>query len=226
MYMTKATVTETVTACALARSGFYGAHQALWRLFGGADGAPRDFLFRRMDGSGLEYLVVSHRRPGNGAGFGVRTREYDPALRAGDLLRFSLRANPVRVVTDERGVKRRVDVVMHARHELLRQGVPEDGLPQRPLLAQQAGCDWLLARGEALGLEFLSQTLRADGYMQHDMRLGPSVPRKRAIRFSALDYQGVARVADAERVRAALFNGVGKAKAFGCGLLLVRRCSG
>ncbi|MEA2080768.1 MAG: type I-E CRISPR-associated protein Cas6/Cse3/CasE [Pseudomonadota bacterium] len=42
------------------------------------------------------------------------------------------------------------------------------------------------------------------------------------INFSTLDYSGLLTVTDPELFKAALFQGIGPAKAFGCGLLLVR----
>jgi CRISPR system Cascade subunit CasE len=43
------------------------------------------------------------------------------------------------------------------------------------------------------------------------------------IEFSALDLSGVLEVQDGEPFLAALLSGFGKAKAFGCGLMLIRR---
>ena len=63
------------------------------------------------------------------------------------------------------------------------------------------------------------------GYCQHALRPGrwrETGERHKAIQFSSLDYQGVAEVVDPEALRKALFEGVGHAKSFGCGLLLVR----
>jgi len=43
------------------------------------------------------------------------------------------------------------------------------------------------------------------------------------LRFSTVDFSGELVVTDTERFANALLGGVGRAKAFGCGLLLVRR---
>ncbi len=47
-------------------------------------------------------------------------------------------------------------------------------------------------------------------------------PRKKDIRFSSVDYSGVLDVVDIELIRKALFEGIGHAKAFGYGLMLIR----
>ncbi len=41
--------------------------------------------------------------------------------------------------------------------------------------------------------------------------------------FSAVDFTGVLTVADVDLFKVALFNGIGRSKAFGCGMLLIRR---
>jgi CRISPR system Cascade subunit CasE len=38
-----------------------------------------------------------------------------------------------------------------------------------------------------------------------------------------LDFEGRLKIVDADRFKQALFEGIGSAKAFGCGLMLVRR---
>jgi CRISPR system Cascade subunit CasE len=47
--------------------------------------------------------------------------------------------------------------------------------------------------------------------------------RDHLIRFSAVDFSGELLVTDPKLFQQALFDGLGHAKAFGCGLLLVRR---
>ena len=58
-------------------------------------------------------------------------------------------------------------------------------------------------------------SLRVEGYAQHRGKGGE-------LRISTVDFSGYLQVGDAEALRQALFAGVGHAKAFGCGLLLVR----
>lgn len=53
------------------------------------------------------------------------------------------------------------------------------------------------------------------GWLMSDW-LDPSVP---------VDFEGELQVTDLKRFTPILFNGIDPAKAFGCGLLLVRRCT-
>jgi CRISPR system Cascade subunit CasE len=94
--------------------------------------------------------------------------------------------------------------------------------------ADAAAQQWFLKQAPHWGLEVLERenlfslepepALDWNAYTQHRMRR-----KEQELAFSSLDYQGLARVTDPERLAAALTNGVGRAKAFGCGLLLVRR---
>lgn len=61
--------------------------------------------------------------------------------------------------------------------------------------------------------------LRVDGYRQHRIERRGQAP----ISLSTVDLSGTLSVTDAERFNRALLAGVGRAKAFGCGRLLVRR---
>lgn len=204
--------------------GAYETHQWLWRFMPAPPGTARRFLFRRRDVDGLpRFYVVSEREPvAPTAHWQVHSKPYAPELTAGDYLAFDLRANPVVTTRNAAGRAARHDVVMQAKTQLLK----ERGLsrwaewvtPDRPLLPDlvQTSCrDWLLKRSDALGATLDVESLRVEGYEQHRGKAGE-------LRFSTVDFSGHIEVRDASALRQALFTGVGHAKAFGCGLLLVR----
>jgi CRISPR system Cascade subunit CasE len=58
-----------------------------------------------------------------------------------------------------------------------------------------------------------------DGYIQHRF-VKPK--KKQMVQISTLDFTGLLTVTDPERFTTALFNGIGPAKGFGCGLMMVR----
>ncbi len=204
--------------------GAYAEHQWLWRFLPAPLGTPRSFLFRRRDADGLpRFYVVSDREPTPPSPhWSVHTKPYRPDLPVGQWLQFELRANPVVTRPNAHGKASRHDVVMQEKTRLLK----ERGLthwaewttPDRPPLAdlvQRCGAAWLQARSERLGVGFDGETLRADGYEQHH-------GKGDKLRISTIDFTGQLRVTDPQALRSALFGGVGHAKAFGCGLLLVR----
>lgn len=201
----------------------YTEHQWLWRFFPTPEGEPRDFLFRRADVDGMpRYYVVSARKPVVASdGWDVQVRDYAPRLEEGTRLRFDLRANPV--ITHKRdGKSKRDDVVMHAKRRLLdERGLRrwEDWQGQdKPLLydlVRDACADWLKSRAHKSGFAVDESGLRVDGYLQHAEKRG-------LLRFSTVDYSGTLAVTDPARFGETLLTGIGHAKAFGCGLLLVR----
>jgi CRISPR system Cascade subunit CasE len=201
----------------------YADHQVIWRLLSQADDEPRSFLFRREQlGHWPVFYVLSEREPvDSDPAWQVATKPFAPKLAAGVRLGFVLRANPVRTrkASSDPADKRRYrdDVVMQEKRREAREAEAAEH-PSQAELIQRVGPGWLADRAERNG--FALEAVHVDDYRQHRLvKRG----QDQAIRFSTLDYQGVLRVLDAERFLAALGNGIGPAKAFGCGLLLVRR---
>ena len=204
--------------------GAYGEHQWLWRFFPAADGSARDFLFRRSDLGDVPRFYVLSRRPPlrTSSAWNVQTRDYAPRLEIGERLQFDLRANPVVTVTRD-GKSKRHDVVMQEKKRLLSEcGLARwddwhgDGRPDLYALARETCGNWLVERGKRLGFEVDGNSLAVESYQQHK-------GKKETLRFSTVDFSGTLAVTDPDALSGALFNGIGHAKAFGCGLLLVRR---
>ena len=221
MFMSRLRLTGSEAKRLLA-GGEYKHHQALWALFSDSPERRRDFIYRRMESEpGLAFLVVSERPPSDPLGnWRVETKEYAPALSIGDRLRFSLRANPVRTGRNAEGKQARFDVVMDRKKSLREQGLAADEMPSQAAIAQEAGTEWLKVRQEKLGFEVSLEGLRADGYRILEMPRGRG---KGKVRIATLDFEGVCSVRDPDRMWKALINGIGPAKAFGCGLLLIKR---
>ena len=213
-------------------SGPYAEHQWLWRFFPAEAGSPRDFLFHRREVAGRpRYYGVSVRAPhSDDPSWLVQTQSYAPRVAAGMRLGFELRANPVvsRRVDGKHG---RHDVVMDAKRRMLAERglsrwvewkpdrIAADGQPDpRPQLYElvQINCSaWLEARAEAGGFAIDPACLVADAYQQQAGKQGQ-------LHFSTVDFRGELTVIDPDRFSATLRQGIGPAKAFGCGLLLVR----
>jgi CRISPR system Cascade subunit CasE len=196
------------------------AHRLLWTLFADDLARNRDFLWREMDGERLDrlaFLILSARPPEDRLGLFELDppKPWVPALRPSDRPGYALRANPV-VTTraEERRHGTRHDVVMHRLH-----AVPgaERGAA-RPELIAEAGRAWLAAQGERHGFTLLGAP-RVDGYVQR------CIPREAGppVRFSTLNLEGVLEITDPQAFVAAVLRGFGKAKAWGCGLMLIRR---
>jgi CRISPR system Cascade subunit CasE len=200
----------------------YGQHQALWKLFN-VDKSERngrvEFLFRCDENGGLPvFYLLSRRKPSDHSStWLVESKRLDPDIRVDDRLAFKLRVNPVISKPVEAGKRgKRHDVVMDAKVRLGWKEIPIGRRPPLAEIVQEAGEKWLCSRQERLGAK-IEKNLRADGYRTW-RRQG-----SRGIELATLDFEGSLRITNAECFLQAMFEGIGPAKAFGCGLLLVRR---
>lgn len=222
MMITRARLSRTAGAQgSLAKVLLEGAvgdrnHGLVWSLFSKADNAKRDFLYRQIEPGA--FIVVSDQPPQDPHGLWVlEPKTYEPQLVAGDRLSFALRANPT-IAVPQPGQKRgmRVDVIMHAKSKLDRSQRASFSADE----ARTVALDWLAKRGPAIGATFDFEHCDATGYQQ--VRI-PRRGRGAPIEFSEIEFAGLLTVTDPEKFTSALFNGLGKARAYGCGLMLVRR---
>ncbi len=218
MYLSRLTLTEHPDLGTIVQrlGDAYREHQMLWELFEPDADAARDFLYRREIRQGRpRYFLLSRRPPVNTLGLWHidPPKPFAPRLKPGQRLLFSLRVNPV--VTRN---GRRHDIVMDRKHRMGWKNMPPADRPPLQQVIQEAGSDWLRQRAARHGFEIDPGLLRVEGYQQHQTRRG-----KRLIRFSTLDFTGLLRVTDPEAFGQTLETGIGPAKAFGCGLMLIRR---
>ena len=196
---------------------FYRQHQALWKMFAHYTDERPKFLFRREpDRNGLPiFLVLSNLPPKDTPLWVAQTKEYDPKLKAGDRLAFSVHLNPIISARDpETGKLRKHDIVMHYKHQMREAG--ED--PNTVDLVQEAVSEWLQNREGRLGCHFNPKSLAAFGYRQQQAR-----KKKYRIQLSTVDVSGILEVTDPDAFRDTLTLGIGSARGLGCGLLLVKR---
>ncbi len=187
-------------------------HRLIWAAFAGDPDAPRDFLWREMGQGG--FLVLSTRQPGPSPLFDPpEVSAFAPALVPGDRLAFVLRANATRTVSETDGRKRHRDVVMEALAPVARDQRAE----ARMELAQSAGSDWLAGQGARAGFAVVCADVTAYRVLE------PPGQGRRRPRFGVLDLEGVIEVTDPAAFLPRLVQGFGRAKAFGCGLMLIRR---
>ena len=194
-------------------------HHLVWSLFSDGPDRKRDFLWREVNTG--EFLVLSTRPPENRHFlFDVNSPKlFTPQLREGQRLRFSLRANPiVRSLEkdDPRAKRQKHDVVMHSLRHVPR-GKRAD---ERRKVIQQAGYAWLLRQAAQAGFDVKEKDLLADHYRQHRITRSNG---ERSLTFSSLDFDGVLTVSSPTQLLTSIKKGFGSAKAFGCGLMLIRK---
>lgn len=185
-------------------------HRLIWAAFADTPDRSRDFLWRD-DGKG-SFFTLSARPPLTNDLFEADVKPFAPALQPGDRLEFTLRANATR---DRKG-KGRVDVVMDALHAV----DPADRADQRMDIAQREGAAWLARQGETAGF----RTVQVD-VGDYSVAALPSHKgrRKGQPQFGILDLSGVLQVTDPAAFLVKLSSGFGRARGFGCGLMLIRR---
>ena len=193
-------------------------HHLVWSLFADVPDRQRDFLWREMAQG--TFLILSARKPQDHHALFVvdEPKRFAPVLTPGDQLRFSLRANPVvRRRRDTLGLSStKHDVVMDA----LRALPSGERANHRQSAIREQGFGWLQRQGKRAGFEVRIDDVQIDGYQQH--RLGRK-NSSRSMSFSTLDFEGVLEVRDPEALLANIARGFGPAKAYGCGLMLIRR---
>ncbi len=190
----------------------YDLHRQLWRLFPGEEKETRSnneelrqgFLFRIEEnptGRPARLLVQSRRAPEAASGIVlVGTREFQPQPVASQRLAFLLTANPVKTITDAQREAKPGKKSEKCRVPLIKE---ED---QREWIARK-----LVDAGE---IEAVNVLPHAPIYFRKGNRGG---------KLATVSFDGVLRVSDPARMIELLENGIGHAKAFGCGLLLVRK---
>lgn len=196
----------------------YDYHRLIWSLFSRGPNHRRDFLYRHNEQSARpEFYTVSVSTPsGENDLWSIESKEYGPRLKDGMRLTFTVTVNPVVTHTDESGKQKRHDVVMHARRN--KEEFQKIG-NNRGYVAQLEGVQWLTKRKEKYGFEPEEGSIVADGYRQVRFRKGNT---DRNICISMLDIKGVLTVSDVDLFTRALYDGIGPAKGFGCGLMLVK----
>lgn len=190
----------------------YDFHRQIWRLFPGeaketrrSDEEERQgFLFRVEEnptGRPARFLVQSRILPQATAGLIVLgTREFHPKPVGGQRLGFLLTANPIKTITDMQREAKPGKTSEKCRVPLIREA------DQR---------DWLTRKlADAAEIADASLLPHAPIYFRKGNRGG---------KLATVTFNGMLTVRHPERLMELLENGVGPAKGFGCGLLLVRR---
>lgn len=192
------------TAARMAIRDVYDWHQRTWQCFPDRDGRPRDFL-TRLDERERDYrlLIVSSHPP-------IRPewcppdcwqgpKDIPPGYFQHSRYRFQLCANPTKKVTVQRP-----------------DGTFTKNGRREPLRSREDLVAWLKRKGEQGGFAVEESTLctfpRGREYFQKKGAQGM---------HSAVEFQGVLAVTDPARFYETFTRGIGSAKAFGFGLLVI-----
>jgi CRISPR system Cascade subunit CasE len=197
----------------------------IWSLFGDKNG-NRDFLYRQT-GVGLSQPVLLYSQEpvvDHHGLWNVESKKFSllDQLRVGDQVVWSIRVNP----TIKTGNKRH-DIVTRARR-LEGDKARESGHGEPPSVEELAARlvpAWLRPRLKAAGVEpgdihLESHVTKRFG---HDLRAKHR--HENPVTLATSDLRGTANVTDIDVLRAAAAKGIGHGKAYGCGMLLLRRAA-
>jgi CRISPR system Cascade subunit CasE len=183
----------------------YDWHQAVWQAFPGRDDKPRDFL-TRLDQrrEGFRLLIVSPAKPTRPdwcppGPESWKTKPIPATYFTRNRYAFQLCANPTRKVSKQR---------------------PDGSLTKNgtrvPLRTREEFLEWIQRKGQQGGFTADQATLRTFSrgreYFDKNGQRGL---------HSAVEFQGILTVTDPARFHETFTRGIGSAKAFGFGLLVI-----
>lgn len=186
-------------------------HRAVMGLFGEISGSPREsagvlFRLERIPGQAPFFLVQSSVRPkDDGQVAGVETKEMEfPEYLDGQILSFSVALNAVRRKSIEVDGKRKTRV----------QPIPLDHDADALENGETTITPWLreklaTALDDIQLINHLRDVLRDSG-------------AQKSMTIQVDSFEGVAKVKDPSALKEILTTGIGREKAYGCGMLSVR----
>lgn len=206
-------------------------HAVIFKATGSNDGDGPGRVLWRVDRSlATSLYLLSPSEPdcsqivqeAGTAGARARTLDYSPfleRLEAGQEWAFRLTANPSYSASRGQGVRGKR--VGHITVEQQRQ--------------------WLITRASGYGFELLPATIENEESDNSDKnvisvvvthrehptfgRRRPNSEKRDRVTISRTVYEGILRVVDADALRQALIGGIGRSKAYGCGLMTLARTS-
>lgn len=210
MYLTELTLWDE-DAARLVPKDSYGWHKVIWRFF--PDRKERDFLYRvDYNPTGLRIYILSAEKPALPPNLPqriMRTREIPESFLAHEKYRFQVRVNPTRKIKS-----------------FDRDGNATANGSRVPLSDIHAVAEWFARKSAQCGFtvphldvwpsEECPLAIVREGQMSF------CKPGLRRARHEAVQISGMLQVTDAAAFRAAFENGIGSAKAFGFGLLMLQ----
>ena len=180
------------------------------------------FLWREAD-VGWKFYLLGPRPVTDSPYFKIETKPFEPRLETSDRLAFDLRVNAtvarkVGISAEGLPIRKRVDVAMDRMVADEREAVGERAAraQRREPAAEAAAREWLDRQGERSGFRVIVSRLAA-------YRLEELPRQGNSARIGVSDLRGLVEVVDADEFVKRVLKGFGRAKAFGCGLMLIRR---
>ncbi|MDJ0390907.1 type I-E CRISPR-associated protein Cas6/Cse3/CasE [Roseomonas sp. E05] len=229
MFLTKASLrsserggTGALAAFLAGASASIGqGHHLVWSLFGDR-GGERRFLYR-MTGptAAAPILVASAEEPRDDHNLwdlDIKPLRLLGALAAGDRVEWSIRVNAT--VKSRAGTGK----ARSSAHCIVDRARREGMEGTSAQVAAQVVPPWLEARLARAGLDATAEAMTVQAYDKRRFGHSPNGYSQPVV-IATTDVVGTGTVRDPDILRAAMLDGIGGGKAYGCGLLLVRRAA-
>jgi len=223
MYLQKITFdNEKLNGYRKKKDDIYTLHQKIWRIASQSEHQKRDFLYRveydAYRNIKFIYLLAPYKIKQQKNYKIAISPKFEPQVKTGESLYFKLRANPI-VRKRENGRAKDCDIIMNAKHQFKRKGRSYLDLFSMDELIHSTGLEWIKRKGELHGFSVQKFDVKVDNYQEYKIQSAS----KRRFLLRTLDFEGKLTITNINRFKTMLFWGIGRSKAFGCGLMLVRR---
>lgn len=200
----------------------YKAHSLIWDLFSRNREQKRSFIYASEKSQTWPiFYAVSDVKPYDEKGlWNIQVKPYNPQMSNRQRLQFLLTANPVITKQGNEGGHARHDIIMNAKTLLKERGIPKNEWPPLTEFIHREGFSWLSKRSEKHGFSVNDKEVTVDSYEKHRFYKNGL---KKPISLSSLTFSGILTVTDPQAFLNALFYGIGPAKGFGFGMLMVKR---
>jgi CRISPR system Cascade subunit CasE len=206
---------------------------------------------KQKSASTVYYLLSKEKPKQDHTGFKIETKSFAPKLQQGQKLAFKLRVNPVVTKALPGKTKSsRHDIIMDAKYQHAVDACINNAIISKDeattksyqlkyllnklrvsnkianfndfILEQKEKIDkacenWLINRSEKHG--FIANNIEHYAHVQHSLKYS----KGNNASFNSIDYNGKLEVTNPELFFDMLVNGLGPAKGFGCGLMLIRK---
>jgi CRISPR system Cascade subunit CasE len=194
----------------------YELHRALWQMFPDRPEAERDFLFRveqtqfRLH---AQVLMQSMTEPQTSKAAQLSAcKPIQFSIPEASVLRFRLRANPIKTIKDAKGRLNKKGELKSCRVPLVKE------------VDQHA---WLVRKFDGIAeLKTVQIVTEAPLYFYKNKDRDKNTEKsnnRQGGKINTVCYDGILTVTDSESFERLLLSGIGAGKSFGCGLLSIAR---
>ena len=197
----------------------YQHHQFIWGLFDSDNNQALqagDFVFKVDQLAETPVIhLLSKRQPKQQINrWQVNSSLWQPDIAENALFQFALRVNPCVKINGKRH-----DIFLHAK----KTATPEEQKNLHQTLTD-VGNQFLLKRAESWGVEFLNDSIRfGNSNTCQGKKHDSTATKHHNIKISMVDYSGILKIKDPTLFTEKITKGIGHAKRFGCGLMLINK---